>query len=42
MNDKVIEFETMLYKLKQALERLKSIGFDTTIYEDIIKKVVKY
>lgn len=40
MNDKAIELETHIYKVRKALERLKNIGLDVTKYENLIEEII--
>lgn len=40
MNDKAIEFETSIYKVKKALDRLKNIGLDVSKHEKLLEDVI--
>lgn len=41
MNDKAIEFETCIYKVKKTLERLKKIGLDVSKHEKLVEEIIK-
>lgn len=40
MNDKAIELEADIYKVRKALERLKNIGLDVEKYEKLTEKII--
>ena len=40
MNDKAIELETVIYKVRKALERLKNIGLDVEKYEKLTEEII--